>query len=497
MKVSHVSAFGRAARILALAAVTLGVGAAPLLAQGTGKIEGRVRDQAGAPIVNAQVIIVGTAFNAETNPQGYYFINNVPGGHHLGSRRLHRVQVDPGRRRQGARRSDRHGGHPAGADAGRDPGDHGRHPDPAAGAARRGDLEAAHRRRVHRQPAGGPAERRARASAGRRWPARPATPSRSVAAAPTRRSPTWTGCRCHRASGASASPPPPAPRSRVGTNALEEASVTTGLVLGGVRQRAVRHHRGSDPSRRRRVHRQPRLRNRRAVRRHRRLRVQPVPGQRRRPALAEPVVLRLRRAGRPEVGRDRVRRGAGRRCSSRPAWTPWSRCRRRSATPPPTPRWSRSSTTPRTGVTAMTSPAAPTRTSRTTTAWTARASGRPYSARTTYNLQGKLELHLRHRLPDLADRPRQPVPGPHLRAEPCPRSGRIVTYGNLYNPDGLLAFRNWSRNLTLNWTQNLSKSAERALALETYLSYQQDDTLSGPDDPGERARAPAIRSAGS
>ncbi|HEX2219716.1 MAG TPA: carboxypeptidase-like regulatory domain-containing protein, partial [Gemmatimonadales bacterium] len=80
MKVSHVSAFGRAARILALAAVTLGVGVVPLLAQTTGKIEGRVRDQAGGPIANAQVMIVGTAFNAETNPQGYYFINNVPAG---------------------------------------------------------------------------------------------------------------------------------------------------------------------------------------------------------------------------------------------------------------------------------------------------------------------------------------------------------------------------------------------------------------------------------
>ncbi|TMC61404.1 MAG: hypothetical protein E6J17_08540, partial [Chloroflexi bacterium] len=34
----------------------------------------------GAPIANAQVYIVGTAFNALTNPQGYYFINNVPAG---------------------------------------------------------------------------------------------------------------------------------------------------------------------------------------------------------------------------------------------------------------------------------------------------------------------------------------------------------------------------------------------------------------------------------
>ena len=81
MKQSRVSAFARAARGLALAAVALGLGAGTLLAQGsTGKIEGRVRDQAGAPIANAQVFVVGTAFNALTNPQGYYFINNVPAG---------------------------------------------------------------------------------------------------------------------------------------------------------------------------------------------------------------------------------------------------------------------------------------------------------------------------------------------------------------------------------------------------------------------------------
>ena len=81
MKQSRVSAFARAARGLALAAVGLALGAGTLLAQGsTGKIEGRVRDQAGAPIANAQVFVVGTAFNALTNPQGYYFINNVPAG---------------------------------------------------------------------------------------------------------------------------------------------------------------------------------------------------------------------------------------------------------------------------------------------------------------------------------------------------------------------------------------------------------------------------------
>jgi Carboxypeptidase regulatory-like domain/TonB-dependent Receptor Plug Domain len=81
MKQSCVSAFARAARSFALAAVVLGMGAGSLLAQGsTGKIEGRVRDQAGAPIANAQVFLVGTSFNALTNPQGYYFINNVLAG---------------------------------------------------------------------------------------------------------------------------------------------------------------------------------------------------------------------------------------------------------------------------------------------------------------------------------------------------------------------------------------------------------------------------------
>jgi hypothetical protein len=81
MKHCRVSAFARVARFLAFAAVALGMGAGSLLAQGvTGKIEGRVRDQAGAPIAQAQVFVVGTAFNALTNPQGYYFINNVPAG---------------------------------------------------------------------------------------------------------------------------------------------------------------------------------------------------------------------------------------------------------------------------------------------------------------------------------------------------------------------------------------------------------------------------------
>src|SRR3989338_3187609 len=56
-------------------------GAGALAAEGTtGKVEGTVRDQAGAPVAGAQVLIVGSAFAGVSNEQGYYFINNVPAG---------------------------------------------------------------------------------------------------------------------------------------------------------------------------------------------------------------------------------------------------------------------------------------------------------------------------------------------------------------------------------------------------------------------------------
>ena len=80
MKQSCVRAFARVTRACALAAVALGLGASALVAQATGKVEGRVRDEAGAPIANAQVTVVGTAFSALSNAQGYYFMNNVPAG---------------------------------------------------------------------------------------------------------------------------------------------------------------------------------------------------------------------------------------------------------------------------------------------------------------------------------------------------------------------------------------------------------------------------------
>jgi hypothetical protein len=64
-----------------LTAAAWGLAAAPLLAQGAGgKIEGHVRDQAGAPIANAQVFVVNTTFSTITNSDGFYFFNNVPVG---------------------------------------------------------------------------------------------------------------------------------------------------------------------------------------------------------------------------------------------------------------------------------------------------------------------------------------------------------------------------------------------------------------------------------
>jgi len=57
------------------------LGVASLAAQQTaGKIEGTVTDQAGAPVANAQVFVVGTSFGAVSSDKGYYFINNVPVG---------------------------------------------------------------------------------------------------------------------------------------------------------------------------------------------------------------------------------------------------------------------------------------------------------------------------------------------------------------------------------------------------------------------------------
>jgi outer membrane receptor for ferrienterochelin and colicin len=63
-----------------LVAGALLAGSGVLQAQATGKLEGRIRDPTGAPIASAQVRIEGTAFGAAADNRGYYFINNIPAG---------------------------------------------------------------------------------------------------------------------------------------------------------------------------------------------------------------------------------------------------------------------------------------------------------------------------------------------------------------------------------------------------------------------------------
>jgi hypothetical protein len=73
-------AFGRWAR-LALAVVVLVFAATSLAAQGTtGKVEGTVTDPTGQPVAGAQVLVRGTSLGAVTNSAGYWFINSVPAG---------------------------------------------------------------------------------------------------------------------------------------------------------------------------------------------------------------------------------------------------------------------------------------------------------------------------------------------------------------------------------------------------------------------------------
>jgi hypothetical protein len=75
------SAFGRFLALSVGFVITLVIATSPLVAQQTtGKIEGTVSDQAGVPIASAQVFVVGTSFGAISNDKGYYFINNVPVG---------------------------------------------------------------------------------------------------------------------------------------------------------------------------------------------------------------------------------------------------------------------------------------------------------------------------------------------------------------------------------------------------------------------------------
>jgi hypothetical protein len=74
-------AFSRLAKVASAVGAVVLFGASSLLAQGTaGKIEGTVKDQAGAPVGGAQVLIVGSAYQATTDERGYFFMNSVPAG---------------------------------------------------------------------------------------------------------------------------------------------------------------------------------------------------------------------------------------------------------------------------------------------------------------------------------------------------------------------------------------------------------------------------------
>jgi hypothetical protein len=75
------SAFGRFLALSVMLVIAGFLAVAPAAAQQTaGKLEGTVTDQAGVPLANAQVFVVGTSFGAVTNDRGYFFINNVPVG---------------------------------------------------------------------------------------------------------------------------------------------------------------------------------------------------------------------------------------------------------------------------------------------------------------------------------------------------------------------------------------------------------------------------------
>jgi hypothetical protein len=477
MKVSHVSAFGRAARILALAAVTLGTGAVPLLAQGsTGKIEGRVRDQAGAPIANAQIIIVGTAFNAQTNPQGYYFINNVPAGTvsvraaFIGYKS---TQVDGVKVLSGQTGT------------------------------------------VDIQLEQTPVEIQEITVVTQTQPLVPRDEVTSkqridgvftdnlpvdrlnnvlalqpgVVASPSTNTISVRGGRTDEAvtyiDGVPTSPgfrgfgfaTSAGTQIGIGTNALEEASVTTGSssaefgnaqsgivslqtraggaeytgnfgyetdepfgVTGGYGFNRFQGSFGGPIYQNFSFHLSGALEGQRAI----------ATGF---DADKSPMFV--------QAGIDTV------------VGVPSDTTATADITQVPVYNYAiyRGNCDEFAGSS----------NEEIANNYGLECQGvrTPYSARTTYNLQGKLNYTYgtgsRVSLTGLASQfqGRTFVQNRAL-------IGQVLTYSNLYNPDGLLAFRNWSRNLTLNWTQNLSKSAERALALETYLSYQQDNTLSGP-----------------
>jgi TonB-linked SusC/RagA family outer membrane protein len=75
-------------RWLCVVALTTAAIPALTIAQGTGRVTGRVVDQSQRPLPGAQVVIVGTQRGAMTNDEGTYAINNAPVGPQLVRARL-------------------------------------------------------------------------------------------------------------------------------------------------------------------------------------------------------------------------------------------------------------------------------------------------------------------------------------------------------------------------------------------------------------------------
>lgn len=70
-------------------ALLLGLGAAPLAAQGTGRVSGTVTAAGGEPVADATVVVVGTTLSARTGADGRYTITGVqPGSRQLRASRL-------------------------------------------------------------------------------------------------------------------------------------------------------------------------------------------------------------------------------------------------------------------------------------------------------------------------------------------------------------------------------------------------------------------------
>ena len=61
-------------------ALLLGLGAAPLAAQGTGRVTGTVTAPGGEPVADATVVVVGTTLSARTGADGRYTLTGVPAG---------------------------------------------------------------------------------------------------------------------------------------------------------------------------------------------------------------------------------------------------------------------------------------------------------------------------------------------------------------------------------------------------------------------------------